>query len=107
MPGWPQMEPPLLTALLVVLPIFALVLSGYLVGRFRFLGPSAASELNKFVVYLALPALLFQVIAQAQWSALWQPGFIAAFAGGTFAIYALVLGARVWRGRHLAEASIE
>jgi malonate transporter len=97
----------LLTALLVVLPIFALIGSGYLVGRFKFLGPTAASELNKFVVFLALPALLFQVIAQAQWSTLWQPGFIAAFAGGTFAIFALVLMVRLWRGRHLAEASIE
>jgi malonate transporter len=101
------MESSLLTALLVVVPIFALILSGFLVGRFKFLGPTAASELNKFVVFLALPALLFQVIAEAQWSALWQPRFIAAFAGGTFAVFALILAMRVWRGRHLAEASIE
>ncbi len=97
----------MLTAFPVVLPIFALIISGYLVGRFKLLGPTAASELNKFVVFLALPALLFQVIAEAQWSALWQPGFIAAFAAGTFAVYTFVLGVRIWRGRPLAEASIE
>ena len=97
----------MLTAILVVIPIFALILSGYLVGRFKLLGPTAASELNKFVVFLALPALLFEVIAKAQWTTLWQPGFIIAFAGGTLSIFTVVLGVRVWRGRPLAEASIE
>ncbi len=97
----------MLTAILVVIPIFALILSGYMVGRFRLLGSSAASELNKFVVFLALPALLFQVMAEAKWTTLWQPGFILAFAAGAFAVFALVLGVRVARGRPLAEASVE
>ena len=30
----------------------------------RVLGPAAASELNRFVVWLALPALLFQIMAR-------------------------------------------
>jgi malonate transporter and related proteins len=96
-----------LTAILIVAPIFALILSGYIVGRFKLLGPTAAGEINKFVVYLALPALLFQVIAEAQWSALWRPGFILAFAGGAFAVFALVLAVRMRRGRPLAEASVD
>jgi malonate transporter and related proteins len=97
----------LLTSVLVVAPIFGLILSGYIVGRLELLGPTAASELNKFVVFLALPALLFQVIAEAQWATLWQPGFILAFAAGAFVIFGSVLATRMWRGRHLADASIE
>jgi malonate transporter and related proteins len=97
----------LLTAVWVVIPVFALILSGYAAGRLRVLGPTAASELNKFVVFLALPALLFEVIAEADWPALWQPGFIFAFAGGALLVFALVVVARVGRGRSLADASIE
>jgi len=97
-----------LTALQAVAPIFALILSGYLTGRYRLLGPTAAGELNRFVVYLALPALLFEVIAEAPWASLWQPGFIAAFSAGALAVFLLVLMTRIIRGgRALAEASVE
>jgi predicted permease len=60
----------------IVLPIFALVGAGTLARRFAILGPHAARELNQFVVYLALPALLFEIMAKARWSELDQPGFI-------------------------------
>ena len=97
----------MLTAALIVAPIFALILSGYLVGHYRLLGPTAASELNKFVVFLALPALLFQVIAEAPWTSLWQPGFIVAFSAGAFAVFAATLAVRLWRRQPLPEASVE
>ena len=66
----------MLNALTAVVPIFALVLVGWLVRRVGILGPQATTELNRFVVYLALPALLFDVIANAAWHQLWLPGFI-------------------------------
>jgi len=40
----------------ILLPIFALILAGYACRRRSLLGPTAASELNRFVVWLALPA---------------------------------------------------
>ncbi len=97
----------MLTSVLVVAPIFGLILSGFIVGRLGLLGPAAAGELNKFVVFLALPALLFQVVAEAQWAALWQPGFIAAFGVGAFALFATVVVTRVARGQHFVDASLE
>ncbi len=69
----------MLSTLLVVLPIFALVFCGYVCRRRRVLGPHATGELNRFVVFLALPALLFDIMAHASWAALDQPGFVAAF----------------------------
>ena len=98
---------PVLTSILAVAPVFALILSGFAAGRFRLLGPSGASELNKFVVFLALPALLFEVMARADWAVLWQPGFILAFGAGAFLVYGVALLALAWRGRRLAEASID
>jgi predicted permease len=51
-----------LTPLLVVLPIFALILVGFAARKGGVLGPHATAELNRFVVYFALPALLFHVV---------------------------------------------
>jgi malonate transporter len=91
----------------VVLPIFALILAGYGARRFNLLGSNATSELNRFVVYLALPALLFQIVATAHWQELWQPGFIASFGLSTLLLFVL---ATVWqcrRGRPLADATLD
>ena len=71
-----------LTSLSVVFPVFAVIVAGFACGRLGLLGPTASSELNRFVVYLGLPALLFQVMAEANWPVLWQPGFMASFAIG-------------------------
>lgn len=47
------------TVLNVLLPIFGLILIGYICRRTNRLGPTAASEMNRFVVWLGLPALLW------------------------------------------------
>lgn len=44
----------------VVIPFFALVLIGYLAARSRLLPVDSVAGLNVFVLYFALPALLFQ-----------------------------------------------
>lgn len=97
----------MLSTLLVVLPIFALILAGWLARRLGVLGPHATSELNRFVVYLALPALLFDIVAHASFADIWQPGFIAAFGIGCLAVFAATIAIR-WRGpRHLADAALD
>ena len=97
----------MLTSLLVVLPVFAVIGAGFVCGRMRLLGPTASSELNRFVVYLALPALLFDVVAEAHWSMLWQPGFVASYVIGAFAIFGCTLVYRISRGHHLTDSSID
>jgi hypothetical protein len=97
----------MLTSLSVILPVFAIIVAGYICGKAGLFGPTASSELNKFVVYLGLPALLFQVMAGADWAALWQPGFVASFAIGMFVIYGCTLAVRVASGHHLTDASID
>ncbi len=69
----------------VLLPIFGLILAGYGCGRNGLLGPGATDSLNRFVVRLALPAELFQSMAQVTHAQLDHPGFVAAFAGGMLA----------------------
>ncbi len=97
----------MLSTLPVVLPVFALILSGWIARRTGVLGPRAAGELNRFVVYLALPALLFGIIAKAEFSEIWQPGFIASFGLGCVLVFAVTLAIRWRRPRHLADAAID
>lgn len=90
----------------VLLPIFALILAGYLCRRSNRLGPTAASEINRLVVWLGLPALLFKQTAQASLAEVWQPGFLLAFGGGMLAVFVLTL---VWRrlaGESLGDATL-
>jgi predicted permease len=97
----------MLATLTVVLPIFALILAGWIARRIGVLGAHATSELNRFVVYLALPALLFDVIAHASWADLWLPGFIAAFGLSSLGVFALTAALRLRLGRALPDAAID
>jgi malonate transporter and related proteins len=89
----------------VVLPIFALILIGYLCGRTGKLGVSASVELNRFVVWLALPAQLFNFAANSGWQTLWQPQFILAFLTSCSLVFLLVLCISLYRVKDLARAS--
>lgn len=90
-----------------VLPVFALIGAGWAARRMDLIGPAGAHELNRFVVYLAMPALLFQIMAKASWAALAQPGFIAAFGLGCAIIYAATVVVRRKMGASLPDASLD
>jgi len=91
----------------VVLPVFLLILIGYICGWTGKLGANASIELNRFVVWLALPAQLFNFAANSGWQTLWQPGFIAAFFLSCLIVFVLVLLISWMRNRDLAAASFD
>jgi predicted permease len=93
-------------ALAVVLPIFALILAGAACRRAGILGPTATTELNRFVVWLGLPSLMFHITANAGWQELYRPGFTAVFGISCFAMFALALLLAV-RRRGLADGAVE
>ena len=103
----------MLSVLIVVLPIFALIFAGWGARRLGVLGPAATGELNRFVVWLALPALLFDIVANAHWTELWRPGFAAAFGLGALLVFVLPLAWARWRKRahssprNMADAAID
>lgn len=91
----------------VVLPVFLLILIGYVGGRAGKLGVNASTELNRFVVWLALPAQLFNFAANSGWQTLWQPGFITAFFLSCLIVFSLVLLVSWMCHRDLAAASFD
>ena len=97
----------MLATLEILLPVFGLIFAGFACRRRGVLGPNAASELNRFVVWLALPALLFDTMAHATWHQLYQPAFVATFSIACVSVFALILALRLFSGRRLADASVD
>ena len=52
----------------IVLPVFALIVAGYILRRRNILSLNASTELNRYVVWLALPALMIYVMVNSSWS---------------------------------------
>ena len=81
----------------VVIPVFGIVLAGYLAGRFSVLGSESAVALNRFVYFFALPALLFVFTARAPLAKVLNWPFIAAFIGaGMLTLFIALLVGRLW-----------
>jgi malonate transporter and related proteins len=81
---------PVLDILLVTFPFFALVLAGYVAARQRMLPLDAIPGLNAFVLYFALPCMLYRFGASTPIAQLIDTG-----AASVYLISALVLVAAV------------
>jgi len=90
----------------IVLPVFALIALGFVFRRADILSAAAITELNRFVVYLALPALTIDIIISNTWEALWQPGFIIAFEIAVVVLFIPVFLFCWLKKRNLASATI-
>ena len=91
----------------IVLPVFALIIAGYVLRRRNVLSTNACTELNRFVVYLALPALMIDVMVNSTWSELYQPEFFYAFELGVFIIFFAVLAFHWLKTKNLTSATID
>lgn len=97
----------MLTVLPIVLPVFALIFAGWFARRSKALGAHATQEINRFVVYLALPALLFDIVANASWTEIWQPAFIASFGLAALLVFGMTVLVALFRRRPLADAAVD
>jgi predicted permease len=77
------LEPALAPVFNAVLPVFGLVASGYLAGRFRIVTQASSHALNQFVYAFALPAMLFVAIYRGSLEEILSGSFLAAVVGAT------------------------
>src|ERR1700752_3629392 len=89
------------------LPIFALILTGFICGFFGVFDRTATDNLNRFAVYLALPSLMFVAMAKISPDQVRQLGFVGAFCGGFSICFAVAFAISRLRGKRIANASIE
>jgi malonate transporter len=87
------------TTVAVVVPLFGLILAGYLSGRLNFMNAEAIKGLNVFVFNFAVPALLFRSLASGGPLEAGDLDIVYAYFGGAFAIFALgaLIGCFVFR----------
>jgi malonate transporter len=91
----------------LVLPVFAIIVTGWLAGWLGYISRSLADGLVHFAYNVAMPALLFVTIAQEPARNLLEWRFLLAFGGGSIVCFALVfLTVRIGWGRDRASSTI-
>jgi predicted permease len=85
----------------VVLPVFAIIASGWFCGRIGLLGDGASQALNGFTYFAALPALFFGAMATAPLRETFNLPFILDYMGAVVALALLtwLVAARLFPGR--------
>lgn len=91
----------------LVLPVFAVIVTGWLAGALGYISRTLADGLVHFAYNVAMPSLLFVTLAQEQARNLLEWRFLVAFGGGSILCFALVYSAaRIWWGRGLGSSTI-
>jgi malonate transporter len=75
----------------LILPVFGVILTGWLAGAVGYLPRTLAGPLAQFAYNVAMPALVFLTIAKEPIGSLLDGGFLAAFGGGSMICFAAVL----------------
>ena len=74
----------------LVLPVFAVIVTGWLAGQLGYISRSLADGLVHFAYNVAMPALLFVTVAQEPARNLLEWRFLLAFGGGSLLCFVLV-----------------
>jgi len=83
------------TILGVTLPFFALILFGYVAARRRWVPPEAVPAFNGFLLYFAVPAMLFRFAAGTPFAEIVNLRYFAAWsAAGVGTVYLVAIAAR-------------
>jgi malonate transporter and related proteins len=91
----------------LILPVFAVILTGWIVGYTGYLSRALSDALIHFAYNIAMPALLIVTIAQEPGRSLINWRFLVAFGGGSLLCFILVFGVMSLRAsRNLASRTM-
>jgi malonate transporter and related proteins len=92
----------------LVLPFFGLILIGYVVAKLKKEPAEALGWLNIFIIYVALPALFYKLIAKTPIEQLTRFDFIAIDISATYTVFAIIFVVG-WLARRatIAEATVQ
>lgn len=92
----------------LVMPLFGLILLGYLAGRLTKIPVEGLAWMNFFIVYIALPALFFNLLAQTPVSEFANGTFLLNTTLGTFIVFVFTFFiARVLRKATTRESTVQ
>ncbi len=70
-----------------ILPVFSIILLGYILMGRKFIGPSFVQAANRLVFYVAVPAMLFHKVAQSSFSANFHAHAVWSVLGALFLMF--------------------
>lgn len=85
----------MLNILTITGPIYIAIGLGYTATRHGFFSKADIQALGRFVMYFALPAMLFNALAQRHFEDVWHAGFLWAYGLGS--LFAFVSAFTIWR----------
>jgi malonate transporter len=92
----------------LVLPFFGLIFLGYFVARITHQPIEALGWMNTFIIYVALPALFFQLLAKTPFERLTEWTFILGAVLSTYTMFLIMFaGSMLFAGRNIAESTIK
>ena len=74
-----------------IIPIFAIILLGSVLGWRKFMPSNLSAPLNRLVYYLAIPAMIFSGVARSSFEAHFDPFLLAATLIPTFLVFLIGL----------------
>ena len=78
----------------ITVPFFAIIFFGYLAARLRWVPPEAVPAFNGFLLYFAVPALLFRLVSEMTVGNVSQSAYLIAYTvAGIFTLLTIVAGA--------------
>ena len=89
--------PSLAQVLELALPFFGLILLGYICGKLVDIPEQGAAWMQMFIIYVALPALFFNIIAATPIAELANWRYVLLTTATTATIFVIGLGAGLWR----------
>lgn len=97
----------MLSVLAITVPIYLVMAVGYAATRAGLFARAEMRVFGKYVIHLALPALLFNALSSRSLAEVLNPVFLAAYAGGSLlAIAAGLFWARKVAGKPLAPSAV-
>ncbi|GAB4354743.1 MAG: AEC family transporter [Oricola sp.] len=92
----------------LVLPFFGLILLGFVTAKIARQKLDALGWMNTFIIYLALPALFFNLLSKTPVEELTQWRFVAGTTFGTYTVFSLMFVIAVLRSRgDVAESTVK
>ena len=77
----------------ITVPFFAIIFFGYLAARLRWVPQEAVPAFNGFLLYFAVPAMLFRLVSEMTVADFSQSGYLIAYsATGIFTLLLIVAG---------------
>lgn len=92
----------------LIIPFFGLILIGFVVARLTRQPLEALGWMNTFIVYVALPALFYQLLAKTPIEELTEWSFILGSVASTYIVFAIMFGgSALMNGGEIRESTIK